>query len=149
MRLLKVYLGLGLIILVSLLARATAAELNEMTLVSQNAYLELYLNTATTEIAIKDRRSKQLWFSNPLNREQCQIARGEKKRELSSQLSIQYFLPGDKSRTMDNFNDSIALGQFAIKEIKNGVRIEYLIGKEYQDDAYLPVLISKERFENI
>ncbi len=84
-------------------------------IVAENPYLKLYLNPNTTEIAVQDKASKKLWFSNPPNRAEMEtIARGSALDRISSQFSISYYTPGDRRRYKDNYSDSVEYEQFEI-----------------------------------
>lgn len=121
-------------------AGLAAETLRGYEIVAENDNLVLYLNRDTTEITIKRKDSGTIWYSNPP---------GADKKTAGSQLSITYYTPSDVQMTMDNYRESIVYGQFEISEIDNGVRIVYTLGKEWDDSAFLPVMISKERFEEL
>ena len=120
------------------------------TKVAENEYLSLCLNEETTEIAVIDRRYGQVWFSNPVNRATNEkIARGAAKNRLSSQLTIVYYTPTQARKELDSYNDSVLYGQFEILPLENGVRIDYIIGKQWDEASFLPVLVSAERLQQI
>lgn len=120
------------------------------TKVAENEYLSLCLNEETTEIAVIDRRYGQVWFSNPVNRATNEkIARGAAKNRLSSQLAIVYYTPSQARKELDSYNDSVLHGQFEIWSLENGVRIDYIIGKQWDETSFLPVLVSAERLQQI
>lgn len=126
-----------------------SANLSDFLLVAENEHLQLYINESTTEIAVLMKESGDVWCSNPQNRETMEtIARGRAKEQLSSQFIIEYF-KGNQSLTMDNYTESVSYGQYNIVPIENGVRVEYVIGKEWDDDDYLPLVMSKERFDQL
>lgn len=121
-----------------------------MRLVADNEYLSLYINDDTTEIAVRDKRTGSIWYSNPPDRDQNEkIARGTAKARLGSQVSIVFYTPGDLEQRKDSFNDSVSIGQYQVSEIPYGVRVHYRFGQEYPDLALLPPLISKQSVERI
>lgn len=103
-------------------------------LVAENEHLQLYLNENTTEIAVVNRDSGRVWYSNP-NHAKAQ-----------EQILIEYYTPRDDQRTMNNRADSVAHGQFEITPLEGGVKIVYILGEEWTDEDYLPVFIAEERF---
>lgn len=117
-----------------------------MTKVAENDYLELYINEETTEVAVKDKKSGYIWYTNPQDRSSDSKAKDVNKDRLASQIHITYYTPSSQSKMMNNYTDSVLLGQFDIQQIKNGVRIDYRIGKESKVYV-LPMVISKERME--
>ena len=129
---------------------ANNGELAGFTLAAENQDLRFYLDQETTEFAVYRKDTRQIWYSNPRNLEQTErIAYGSARDKLRSQLSITYFITGDKRLTMDNYNQSIKYQQFEIKPLKNGVRIDYLLGKKWLEEDYLPIMVSQERFEQL
>ena len=129
---------------------ATVNELDSMTLVAENEYLRLYINEHTTAVAVADKQTDMVWYTNPPNwAKEERRAKGATKNRLGSQLAISYYIPGDERRTMDNYNDSIVHGQFDIFPLENGVRVEYVIGEQWSIDAYVPKMISADAFESL
>ncbi|HHY09218.1 MAG TPA: hypothetical protein GX528_01485, partial [Firmicutes bacterium] len=117
-------------------------------LVAENEYLQLFLAAQTTEIAVADKRTGTLWYSNPPSRSKDEkVARGAAKTKLNSQLQIVYYTPQIVRREMDSFNDSVELQQFEITYLPQGVRIDYVFGKEWNDRDMLPVMMSVDEFE--
>ncbi|MDI3509179.1 MAG: hypothetical protein PWP55_1371 [Clostridiales bacterium] len=121
---------------------------SEMELVAENEFLAMYFNPATTEVAIKDKKSGYMWYTNPPDREQDTIATGANKGKLGSQISITYYTPTAQQQQMDNYNDSIAHNQFKVDKTNNGVKITYTIGR-VQKVLVVPQAISAEKFEQI
>ncbi|AEE95673.1 hypothetical protein [Mahella australiensis] len=97
-----------------------------MELVAENEFLAMYFNPVTTEVAIKDKKSGHIWYTNPPDREQDAIATGANKGKLGSQLSITYYTPTAQQQQMDNYNDSIAHNQFKVSKIDDGIKIVYM-----------------------
>lgn len=100
---------------------------------ASNEYLTLYINTATTEIAVEDRATGKLWFSNPQDR--AATAKGTVLQRLSSQLTIVY---NPNAVVKDNFRYSVAYEQYEITGVENGVRVDYTIVEEWKNEHYLP-----------
>lgn len=120
------------------------AELIDFELITENEYLALYFQETTTEIAVLVKSTADIWYSNPANRQTMEtIARGTAKTRLNAQFSIEYFV-GNQQFTMDNYNDSVLHGQYDVSLIENGLRVDYQLGKAWNDEDHLPLLISKE-----
>ncbi|MFW5980970.1 MAG: DUF5696 domain-containing protein [bacterium] len=115
---------------------------SEFELVTENPHLQLFINRETTEIAVRDKKDKNVWRSNPDLEESG-------KDRAKSQFSINYYTAGDRPRSMNNYDDSIILQQYNIDEIDKGVRVEYLVGELWDEDANLPEFISEERMEDL
>lgn len=131
-------------------ASANVDELSGMRLVAETESLSLYINEATTEVAVLEKSTGVVWRSNPWRWETMERkASGTTKNRLGSQIHITYYTPNDQQKTMDNYNDSILHGQFVISDIEDGVRIEYTVGKMWGEEDNIPVMISKKRLEEM
>ena len=134
---------------VCLCSPATAQVPRGFGAVAENESLILHINSDTAEIAVTDKRSGDTWYSNPPDRDKVEkIARGDGKLALGAQFRLTYFEPGDVVRTVDSFVSSVAHNQFEIEPIKNGVRVRYIVGKQWADRDFLPLFMSKDTFEN-
>jgi len=118
-----------------------------MVLVAENDVLKLYTNTRTTEIAVFDKRSGQIAYSNPPDREEDKIAGGRNKTALNSQLAVTYYDSGMTRATMYNYDYSVTRGQFEIEGLENGIRYVYLLGNLDSPTGIVPVYITSERLE--
>lgn len=117
--------------------------------VAENESLILYLNEETVEVAVMNKNSGDIWYSNPHDREKKEIhTRGAAKARLNSQVVITYYV-ANRQYEMDSYNDCIIYGQHEIKPIPNGVRIHYNLGQMWQPEDYMPVIISEERFNQL
>ena len=105
---------------------------------------ELYVDSITGEVAVKDNKTGDIMFTNPVNIAGTQYS-SDTKKELLSQVSIQYNDNGQE-RTYHSFTNSALLGQIKIKRLNGGIRIEYSIGEE-ESRTLVPRLIEKSRFE--
>lgn len=133
-------LAVFLLVLVAMTLHANGAERcnvpSNYDLVAENQYLELYIDPSTTEVAVVDRLGCEVWFSNPI---------GSKTR---ANLTIGYYTPSDTLQYMNSYAHSVEYGQFEITPIENGVRIDYRLGKEWEEAELIPVMISQQRFED-
>lgn len=118
-----------------------------MQLAADNAELSLYYNPETTEIAVKDKRQGQIWYSNPEGREQDTLASGFEKELLSSQLTVLFRDSIGTLESYTNFAESISSKQFTAESLKDGLRIVYTIGDTSIGIDALPKFISKTRME--
>jgi hypothetical protein len=126
---------------------AALDRLRAFTAVAETEYLSLFINEKTTEIAVFDKLTGRVWYSNQVDRAGDPLAKGTAKDSLSAQIEISYFMPNDEQRFMNSYSHSVASGQYKVLPIDNGVRVEYTFGTEWKDSDYLPIMISKERME--
>ena len=140
----------GLLVLFVLGGVPVQARISDFVVYAENEFLILWVNPANAEFIVQDKRTDTLWYSNPPERAtEEKIARGAALQQVGSQFSLSYYTPGDNLRYLNNRADSVAYEQFEIFPIEQGVRIEFTLGKQWDDQSYLPVMISKERFESL
>lgn len=113
-----------------------------MVLAAENDNFKLYTDKKTTEIALYDKRSKEIYYSNPLDKNS---AMGQ---ALNAQFTITYYDSARKSATMDNYTMSIELEQFELASIENGIRYTYTLGELETENGIVPLVITKERLES-
>ncbi len=118
-----------------------------MELVSENDYLKLYTNPTTTEIAIYDKRTKKITYSNPIDRANDSIAIAVNKTDLDSQMVITYLTKNMVETTMYNSINSVSSGNYKTESIENGVRYIYTFGAADAAPGFVPELISAEQME--
>lgn len=107
---------------------------------------QLYVNSYTGEIAFKNTITGQILLSNPYNVPDYKTISAATRAQLLSQISIGYTDNG-VSKTFYSYTEAAARGQIKVKNIKNGIRVEYTLGRE--DSNYLvPGMITEERMQS-
>ncbi len=106
---------------------------------------ELYIEPKTAEIAVVNKASGQILFSNPYD---VASSKGTEatKNKLLSQILVNYTDNGT-AKEYSSYADAAKLGQIIIKDIKNGVRVEYTIGRA-NANYLVPRMIPKARLES-
>lgn len=118
-----------------------------MVLVAENDILKLYTNTKTTEVAVYDKRSGEITYSNPKDRSSDTIASGRNKLALNSQFMLTYYDISMTMVTMYNYDYSIEREQFQIEGIENGIRYTYLLGNLESPTGLIPPFITEARLQ--
>ena len=104
---------------------------------------ELYVNKYTGEIGYKDITTGQVLLSNPYNVPNYTSIAEATRKQLMSQLVVGYTDNG-QSKIFYSYTEAAARGQIIVKNIKNGIRLEYTLGR--LDANYLaPGRITAER----
>lgn len=138
-------------ILVTLLPNITFAKDNDsidamdnMTLVSENNKLGLYINEEDTSIAVIDKESGNIWYSNPIDTDKDTVSTSYYLKQLKAQLRLSYINEDTQLSVMNNYTNCIEDGQFEIEKIEDGISIIYHIG---DSAAFLtfPEVITEER----
>lgn len=113
---------------------------------SKDGY-ELYVDELTGEVATKNIVTGEVLFSNPYDvaTEGAVSSPSTTTPTLLSQIIVTYKDSEDNEKTMNSFTEAALRGQITVKNIKNGVRVEYIIGR--METKYLvPRMITEERF---
>ena len=116
----------------------------------------LYCDEYTGEIALLKESTGQVLFSNPYDIADSNSANSsDRKAELMSQLIVYYysweeFDSNTSPSTMTTYTDAVLQGdgaQIKVERIRNGIRVEYTIGRE-EPRRLIPRIIRKDRFED-
>lgn len=91
-----------------------------MQLVAEDQGLSLYYNEETTEIAVRDGKSGEIWYSNPKERAEDSLASAYEKEVLSSQLNVSFRDSMGTLENFPNFSSSISNKQFTAGQIDQG-----------------------------
>ncbi len=121
-------------------------KLASMTKYLEKGNYELYVEPVSGEIAYRNKVTGQILFSNPYDVSQAN-ASDTIKEELLSQIIIKY-TDNDAEIEVNSFKEACARGQIKVKKIKNGVRVEYAMGR-METRKLLPIQIKRERFEEL
>ncbi len=121
-------------------------KLATMTMAFEKGDYQLWVNSYTGEVATVNTATGEKLFSNPYDVGSSKAV-NSLKADLLSQIMITYSsVEASTSETFNSFTDAAKNNQIKIKNIKNGIRVEYTLGRE--ETKYLvPRLITKERFE--
>lgn len=122
--------------------------------VCSNDNFIFYIKSETYEIALTDKRSGKVWYSNPTDRDSDTIALGKNKMNLNSVFEVTY---RDLEREVDDnvgsYVGAIMNGAVKTKEIKNGIVVYYrfndiqtIIPLQYKlnKDGFSCTVLSKE-----
>ncbi|MFW6269223.1 MAG: DUF5696 domain-containing protein [Bacillota bacterium] len=120
-----------------------AELLADMDLKAENEFLSLFIDPKTTAFAVADKKTGEVWFSNPNS------GGSQSASDIMSQFAINYYSQKGQRYRRDNYNYSTEFEQHEVEKIDNGVKLKYNIGKKWDDDDYLPRIISKKRFEDL
>ena len=109
----------------------------------------IYANATTGEVIYtkeKDGKIIESLATNPYDMGGNEEIADTVKRRLLSQIEISYKGTDGNLKTMDSFTEAAERGQIKVKTIKNGIRVQYTIGRE--NATYkIPGGITKAKFE--
>ncbi|MCR5215116.1 MAG: hypothetical protein K6E10_11935 [Eubacterium sp.] len=125
------------------------ADVEGMKLAAENDNLKLYIDTATGYLAVYDKRNGVTTYSNPVGLEEDALANETNKSYMRSQLVVDYYNAQRLESSFDSYNYGVALEQFEVESIPNGVRIVYSLGDKTASTGIVPVTISKEALDKV
>lgn len=112
---------------------------------------ELYYEKHTGEVAYREKATGQIMFTNPYDIPKAfpdgLSSSDDTKSLLLSQVVIKY-TDNDKEVNAYSYTEAAARNQIVQKNIKNGIRVEYTMGRE-ETRKLVPKHINKERFEEL
>jgi hypothetical protein len=124
-----------------------ATPIPDMEGVVENSKLMLAMNKKTSEVAVVDKSSGKIWYSNPQDRLTDPKATPFEKDVLSSLFSLTFQDTEGTDKTWYSYPDSAKKNQFTTENIPHGVRITYTLGDVSLGILALPKFISKERMD--
>lgn len=121
-------------------------KLSTMTKYLEQGDYALYVEPVSGEIAYVNNKTGEILFSNPYDVSQTSFS-DTIKEQLLSQIRIKY-TDNDSELYLYSFTEACQRGQINVKKIKNGVRVEYTMGRE-ETRKLVPKKIKRERFEEL
>ena len=121
-------------------------KLATMKLMTTKGNYAIYAQEASGEVAVKDLSTGQILFTNPYDIGAA-TASESVKNEILSQIIVKFDENG-RERVYSSFEYAAMRDQIKVKNIKNGIRVEYTIGRE-EARRLVPRMITKERFETM
>lgn len=117
-----------------------------------NNSFQLYVDAYSGEVALKDRRTGEILFTNPYNigSSESDDSPNSTKSELLSQLIVHFYKNKDGEDKMQSYTsywEAACREQVTVKNIKNGIRVEYSIGRE-GGKTLIPMQIAEEDIQN-
>lgn len=107
----------------------------------------LYFNRETAEVALQERATGHIWYSNPQDRSSETLVEGTTRLRLGAQVTVTYYDRKGTYGMMDSYNDSIAYGGMSWEIKEDELRVTYRLGKTTVTLADVPQQISKSRLE--
>jgi hypothetical protein len=120
----------------------------DMQMITQNDKLILYANLKNASVAVRQRNTDNVWYSNPINIEKDKLAKGSSKFRLMSQLDIVAFDVQGQKKSYDNYTSSINKKQFVSEKTANGIKFIFTFGNKKQVDVEVPKQITDIRFND-
>ncbi len=107
----------------------------------------LYFNKKTAEVALQDKATGHIWFSNPQDRDSETQVEGTTRKRIGAQLTVSYYDQKGTYGQMDSFNDSIEEDGMTWEAGEDALTVNYRLGKTVVTLADVPQQISKSRMD--
>ncbi|WP_245805829.1 DUF5696 domain-containing protein [Bacillus alkalicellulosilyticus] len=127
----------------------TDERIDGMKGIVENEYLQLYVDDTSGAIAVHNKVTEKIWYSNPPNWEEDSVASGENKALLGSQMQLDFYNSYGQRSTINSYSESVVHEQVMFEEMTDGVRVSYLFGSAGSGAADLPLMLSAERYEDL
>lgn len=114
--------------------------------VLDNAGFTLRFKPVTGEVAVLDKRTGKIWYSNPPGREEDPLAGEQEHRNMASQFIV-YFQSADGLTSMDSYGSSVSLAQHSWYADGDSLRVRYVLGEATFSNDQIPPVISQERLD--
>mgnify|MGYP005804995355 CR=1 FL=1 len=124
---------------------ASEWELPGYVAVADEGDLTLFVNTQTTEIAVRDGAGGTIWYSNPPAAQEDPIATPENVKQLLSQVSLTFYDKNNTSNTLMNYDATREYGRYGIRNIDGGIAVSYVLGN-FTQDLLVPPALTEERY---
>ena len=124
-------------------------KLATMRVAVETEEFRLYVDDFSGEVACENKITGEKLFTNPYD-VGSSTGNQTTKYEILSQIIVTFKdnAQGGLLKTFTSYEESALRGQIITENIKNGVRVEYTIGRE-QSKTLVPRLISLDRFEEM
>lgn len=119
-------------------------KLATMTLKLERFGYELYYEPYTGEVAVKNTKTGDILMTNPYDVGSAKSSENI-KNQLLSQIILKYTNNQGQELNMYSYVDAALLGQVKVKNIKNGIRVEYIMGQQ-EARSLVPERIEKNRY---
>ncbi|MBQ7346730.1 MAG: hypothetical protein IJW55_02135 [Clostridia bacterium] len=123
--------------------RTPEDKLESMKLMLTRDGFELYVDAVSGEVATREIATNNILFSNPYD-VASSTGSDSTKKQILSQLVVQYVDNGT-TKYLYSFEEAAMRQQITVLNIKNGVRVEYTIGRE-ESRKLVPRWISDTSF---
>ncbi len=96
--------------------------------VMENEHLKFVMDPETTQFTLTEKKTGNVWYSNPPEAAEDSIANKSSKQALQSTLMITYGTTNGVTTVFNNYGYSVENGLYEIEEVENGIKVKYSIG---------------------
>ncbi|MDR2043250.1 MAG: DUF5696 domain-containing protein [Clostridium sp.] len=126
--------------------RVNAYDGEEEEIILENGSLKFVMDCATTRFQVTDKRTGQIWYSNPPDADDDPVALPTEKAKLKSTLLLTYSTVNGVDTVFDNDTYSMANGSYEIETGVDFVKVSYSIG-DMEKEFVIPPVIAESDME--
>ncbi len=114
---------------------------------------QLYVLNLTGEVAIKNKTTGEILFTNPFDANQnlsstaTTSAVASTYEQVVSQILLDYTDTTGATKSLCSFKDAAERGQISVSPVKNGISVDYIIGR-LDSRRVCPMSVTREFMEN-
>jgi hypothetical protein len=116
--------------------------------VAQNDKLELSIKPSTAEVAIKQKDTGKIYYTNPPDRAADPLANGKNQDFLSSQAIFEVADKTNNIFTIDTSTKAVANQQVSFYKLDNGIKVDYLL-QDKVEEVHFPKACTQDDFEKV
>lgn len=121
--------------------------LSGMSSVCSNDSFELFWSSENMAIAIVNKKTGEVFTSNPYDAASDPMCTGDVEKNLESQLIISYYDSEYKKQNMWSSSDCLEFGQYTAELYENGIAFELSLGEE-KGEQLVPIAVEPAEFES-
>jgi len=126
-----------------------SGDLKDYDLVADNGTLKLYAQPSTGFVAVEEKATGRITYSNPTDIDNDKTANQTNKGKLKSQMVITFYNSARTEGTYSSYDYTVAINkdQLGIQSLTDGVRFNYNFKPKETSLQVIPFVISQERWE--
>lgn len=119
--------------------RVRGYEGTDKPIVLENDSLKLTMDPLTTQFTLEVKKTGKIWYSNPQDVDNDNVALGLEKTNLKSTLLMSYCSSGGMEFQFNNYQQSTVNGLYEIETGEDYIRVLYSLGNVEREYIYPPV----------
>lgn len=112
----------------------------------ENDDLLFELSSENTQFTLTNKKTKQVWYSNPQDTDSDALAVASEKNRLKSQVVLTWSTKYGLDTVYDNYNFGMENHNYEITQTDDGIRVDYTIGS-VEKTYIIPPAITAENME--
>lgn len=126
------------------------ADYPDYKLVCETGTLEMYLNEADSNVAIRDKRTGKVTFSAPVAADEDALANETNKKLMKAHLLVNYYPPNRGGEgSFDSYTMAVERDQVTYESIEGGVRVIYNMGDFSDSIGVVAWYLTPEKYDEI